>query len=210
MDSLAKLPQPPVESEAVDAEVLDDQKISFARHLPWEEPFPQFPPGAYPYGPLAPTRPKGKTYAVPKRLSMAALLAIMTALPFLFGGLRFLEAPPVIYLFLGTLVMIISLAQMFFGRVPRQASVAVGAVLLPPFLLGAFLAYGSDPYGPNLFEGICLAVVCIPMGGFVGYLAGACTAGIFLLMETLEPFLPGGNKPVSTTATERGSEMSPR
>lgn len=133
---------------------------------------------------------KEKVYSVPKRFGLSAILAMMTAIAFLFGALRRLDAPPMVYLFLGTLVMVICLVQMFFGAVPRQASVIAGAVLLPLFSFGmAFTTNGADSA-----EAVCSIIGGIPIGAFVGYLVGACAAGVFLLMDKLEPYLPGGTR----------------
>ncbi len=146
-----------------------------------------YPGGAWP-SPMG--RAKEKVYSVPKRFGLSAILAMMTAIAFLFGALRRLDAPPMVYLFLGTLVMVICLVQMFFGEVPRQASVIASAALLPLFSFGmAFTTNGADPA-----EAVCSIIGGIPIGAFVGYLVGACAAGVFLLMDKLEPYLPGGTR----------------
>lgn len=174
----------------LDAAMLEDSKYPDAAPAvtPGESSYPPLPYySQYPYP--APTH-KEKTYSVPRRFGMAALLAIMTALACLFGGLRFLDAPPVVYLFLGTEVMVICVAQMLYNAEPRRASVVAGAILLPVFSLGsAFFLRGGDQV-----EALCWAIPSVAFGAFAGYLVGACVAGIFLLMDKLEPFLPGGKK----------------
>lgn len=173
----------------LDAIVLEEAQYpnTASAVAPWQSypPLPYY--SQYPY-PAPALRPK--TYSVPRRFGMAALLAIMTALACLFGGLRFLEAPPVVYLFLGTEVMVICVAQMLYNAEPRRASVVAGAILLPVFSLGSsfFLRGGGQ------VEAFCWVIPSVAFGAFAGYLVGACVAGIFLLMDKLEPFLPGGKK----------------
>jgi hypothetical protein len=173
----------------LDAIVLEESHYPYAASA--------FTPGQATYPPLsyysqyphaAPL--KFKTYSVPRRFGMAALLAIITALACLFGGLRLLDAPPVIYLFLGTEVMIVCVAQMLYNAEPRRASMVAGAILLPIFSVGAsFFLRGGDQV-----EALCWAIPSVAFGAFAGYLVGACVAGIFLLMDKLEPFLPGGRR----------------
>lgn len=127
-------------------------------------------------------------YVVPQRFGLSAILGIMTALALLFGIMRWLEAEPGWYLFLGAQSIVICLVQMFHGKTPRAASAVAGAILAPLFVLGwAWLSSRSVPAGGVL----CLMFVSVPLGGFVGYLNGTCAAGIFLVMEKLEPYLQG-------------------
>lgn len=154
---------------------------------PWEANYPLPYQSQYP---LRPALPKEKVYSVPKRFGLSALLALITALACLFGALRRLDTPPVIYLFLGTEVMAICVAQMFYNAEPRRASMIAGAILMPIFLAGtAFFVPG-----PDLGATLCMIIPGILFGAFAGYLIGTCVAGIFLLMDKLEPYLPGGKK----------------
>lgn len=154
---------------------------------PWEANFPLPYQSQYPF---RPPLPKEKVYSVPKRFGLSALLALITALACLFGALRRLDTPPVIYLFLGTEVMAICVAQMFYNAEPRRASMIAGAILMPIFLAGAAFFVP----GPDLSATVCMIVPGILFGAFAGYLIGTCVAGIFLLMDKLEPYLPGGKK----------------
>jgi hypothetical protein len=127
-------------------------------------------------------------YVVPQRFGLSAILGIMTALAVLFGIMRWLEAEPGWYLFLGAQSIVICLVQMFHGKTPRAASAAAGAILAPLFVLGwAWLSRHSVPAAGVL----CLMVCSVPLGGFLGYLNGTCAAGIFLIMDKLEPYLQG-------------------
>ncbi|HEX5105307.1 MAG TPA: hypothetical protein VFV87_15915, partial [Pirellulaceae bacterium] len=132
-------------------------------------------------------------YKVPERFGMSAILGIMTALALLFGGLRLLDAYPAIYLFFGLQAVVICIVQMFYGKTPRAASAIAGAIILPAFiLLGAM----SERRGPPLSGVLCLMTMGVPIGAFLGYLTGTCAAGIFLVMDALEPYLQG-RRPVS-------------
>jgi hypothetical protein len=189
----------------MDAVVLEDAELSQPTSNPFSERnIPLAPPASparapweanYPLPylsqyPFHPPLPKEKVYSVPKRFGLSALLALITALACLFGGLRRLDTPPVIYLFLGTEVMAICVAQMFYNAEPRRASMIAGAILMPIFLAGtAFFVPGPDLRGT-----LCMIVPGVVFGAFAGYLIGTCVAGIFLLMDKLEPYLPGGKK----------------
>ena len=136
-------------------------------------------------------------YAVPRRFGMAGILAITTLMAVLFGLLRRMGAPPPIYIFVGILALTTCLVQMRYGDVPRVASIVAGAVCMPLCALGTFLfAVFFDPEGRVSLDDIGWVFFSLPItgaaGAFFGYLAGACTAGLFLLMDLIEPHLPGG------------------
>lgn len=187
-------PQPleavaPPQSVAVDAVVLEDSQVPYAYSPPpqWQGAYPLPYRSQYPF---RPPLPREKVYSVPKRFGLAALLALMTALACLFGALRLVDTPPVVYLFLGTQVMMICVAQMFYNAEPRRASMIAGAILMPIFSAGtaAFLEGNDQAFA------FFWVIPGILFGAFAGYLIGTCVAGIFLLMDKLEPFLPGGKK----------------
>jgi hypothetical protein len=130
-------------------------------------------------------------YKVPQRFGMSAILGIMTALALLFGGFRILNAEPVVYLFFGVQVLVICVVQMLNSRSPRAASAIAGAVLAPFFAPSLF----NFDFPFNLIQRIeyvvALVIFGVPIGAFLGYLTGACAAGIFLVMDYLEPYLQG-------------------
>jgi hypothetical protein len=130
-------------------------------------------------------RPPEITYHVPKRFGMSAILGITTALALLFALLRRLGAPEVVYLFFGTLAMVICVAQMRFGDVPRQASVIAGAVLCPVFMVGYFMFVDGPRRGEDF---VCFTFGSVPMGALFGYVTGTCAGGVFLLMDLFEKY----------------------
>ncbi|MGI8977713.1 MAG: hypothetical protein ACR2FY_00660 [Pirellulaceae bacterium] len=185
----------PSQSAAVDAVVLEDSQVPYAYSSPpqWQGTHPLPYRSQYPF---RPPLPREKVYSVPKRFGLSALLALITGLACLFGLLRLVDTPPVIYLFLGMEVMAICVAQMFYNAEPRRASMIAGAMLVPIFIVGGtFFAPRNDLVLTQILPGILCAVLPgILFGAFAGYLIGTCVAGVFLLMDKLEPFLPGGKK----------------
>jgi hypothetical protein len=169
----------------LEAIVLEEPPV----RVPRAQPAPAGSPAARPIV-------REKTYVVPKRFGVSAILAMMTAMGFLFGFLRFLEAPPVVFLFLGTMVLVIAIVQMFCGQVPRLASIAAGAALSPLFVTIGF-AYSEERY---LGEVICVVLGSIFWGALGGYLTGTCAAGIFLVMDKIDPYLPGGRSRAASHA----------
>jgi hypothetical protein len=198
-------------NEPMDAIVYDVQSAVIA-----SQPRPADYSRDYPYGPPQPTSPAGTVplpdalrwasdssiwliqtaenfftavqqppdFAVPKTFGMSAILGIITALALLFAALRRLDAEPVYYFFFSVLAITICLAQMLCGKSPRLASIIAGAIILPLFtILAAFFNLGAA--GGVL----CLSVVLVPFGAVLGYLTGTCAAGIFLVMDYLEPYL---------------------
>jgi hypothetical protein len=135
--------------------------------------------------------PAPAQYMVPRRFGMSAILGIMTALAILFGCFRMLNAEPVVYLFFGMQTLVICFVQMLNGKTPRLASSIAGAVLVPLFLMLFMIMSGRRwDIGRMMFVTISLAFA-IPVGAFLGYLTGTCAAGIFLVMDYLEPILQG-------------------
>jgi hypothetical protein len=125
-------------------------------------------------------------YVVPQRFGLAAILGMTTALAILFGCMRWLGAEPAWYLFYGTQSIVICIVQMFQGRSPRRASAIAGAIMGPLFLLGA--AWFSWGNRVDAGEVLCMALMMVPCGAFLGYLNGTCAAGIFLVMDKLEQY----------------------
>jgi hypothetical protein len=179
----------------------------YAYSAPSESPFQVRPEDVYRRPPMFSfaLNSTPAQYVVPQRFGLSAILGIMTALALLFGIMRWLGSEPGWYLFLGAQSIVICLVQMFHGKTPRAASAVAGAILAPLFVLGwAWLSQRSVPAGGVL----CLMFVSVPLGGFVGYLNGTCAAGIFLVMEKLEPYLQG-QRPIVPAASPSPPVPSP-
>lgn len=136
--------------------------------------------------------PSPAQYMVPRRFGMSAILGIMTALAILFGCFRVLDAHPLIYLFFGMQTLVICFAQMLNSKSPRLASSIAGAILAPIFVMPFFFVRDfSIGDFERFFYAVFSMIFVIPFGGFLGYLTGTCAAGIFLVMDYLEPYLQG-------------------
>ena len=126
------------------------------------------------------------TYHVPPRFGVSAILGITTLLALLFALFRAVDLHPLNYVFATLLLFIVVLVQMRWGHMARPASIVAGAIWFPLFVLTltAFMERA------RMLWGVCCALpVLIPIGGFLGYLAGTCAGGFFLLMELFEKYL---------------------
>ena len=141
--------------------------------------------------PRMPTLKKAQ-YQVPKRFGLAAIIALLTVLSLLFGGLNLLNdhihIPTAIYFFAAGQVLAICIAQMVFGTAPRMISALAGAILPP-----AIIAIDIQLNGPrNYAVGVTNAFAMIAVvGGLLGYCIGALAAGFFLVMEWVEKWYLG-------------------
>lgn len=159
-----------------------------------------------------------RTYRVPPRVSTLAIFVLTTILALLFGVLSYFGAPDVAYLFLGTQVVVVCIAQMMCG-LPRGVSALAGAIILPVWfflLLGnsdwSFLYVGwrdlvasqindvlGGPIGASgppaaaqsngLVTTVPLALACIVLGGTLGYCTGAVAASFFMFWGMFEEML---------------------
>ncbi len=124
---------------------------------------------------------------VPRRFGVGGMLLIVTMFALLYGGLQWLEAPPVVFVTVAVFFAGLALGQMLFrgGRAPRAASVKIGAVLWPAevFALALYLGYRSNPAGSHVSGAILLSLINVPIGAFLGYLGGCLVAGVVLLLE---------------------------
>jgi hypothetical protein len=79
---------------------------------------------------------------VPKRFSIGAFLGITTLWSVLILGLQQMNAPNMIYFFLGIQLFLVCIAQMRFEKSPRWASFVVGGVVM----YGVVLIASRFPY----------------------------------------------------------------
>jgi hypothetical protein len=128
-------------------------------------------------------------YRVPSRFSISEILAMMTVYGLLFGTLRYFEAPVWIYLFLGSQGLVICLVQMCFGSVPRGASTLVGCIFFPAWMVAASI-FTPSQFAAPLAEVLKELPFSVPFGGLLGYCTGTLAAGVFLIVDKLEPRRP--------------------
>jgi hypothetical protein len=144
---------------------------------------------------------------MPKRFSIAIMMAWLTLFALVFSLMKCVEAPPQIFGIVTVLMLAIGLAQMwlFGGNNPRLASVLAGAVVLSVEVVALNLATGYFIDEPShivlhIISSIILIVICIPLGAFFGYLLGTLTAGIVLTLNYLE------NRKAAASSAETDSD----
>ncbi len=129
---------------------------------------------------------------VPRRFSMAALFVVMTFFAVLFALMDSLGTIPEVFAVIAVLVAGVGVGQtlLFGGKNPRAASICAGACLLPLEVL-AWISYYfvSSPAATFSYEnavGTFMGMVfCVPLGGFLGYLAGGLVGGLFLVLDLI-------------------------
>jgi len=122
-----------------------------------------------------------REYTVPQRFGMTAILGLLTTLAIIFGALNYANAPPVVYLFIGSEIVGICLAQIFLGSAARSGSALTGAVLLP---FWAYVMLHIPRFDPLVHLAILASMLAL--GGLIGYCIGALAAGFFLAMDLIE------------------------
>ncbi len=127
-------------------------------------------------------------YTVPRRFGLFPVLALTTIFAILFGGLNYMHAPPLVYMFVSTEISAICIVQILFGSTARSASAIIGAILLPFWVAISFV---GELGKANLLLLIVGGVALMPPGAVLGYFIGTLAAGFFLAMDLLEPYLPG-------------------
>lgn len=123
---------------------------------------------------------------VPRRFGVGGMVVIVTMFGLLYGGLQWLQAPPVVFLGAAVFFAGLALGQMLFkgGRSPRAASVITGAILWPAeVLLLALWLNGEAPRGPPLDAALVILVINVPVGALLGYLGGCLVAGVVLVLD---------------------------
>jgi hypothetical protein len=118
---------------------------------------------------------------VPRRFGLAAILAFTTLFGMVSGVAKYYEAPIAIYAFFGVLGATVCGAQMYLNTIPRFVSVLAGGICLPLFLLISALVIGN-----GFFELVLATPLLFLLGGFIGYLTGTISAGVFLASDLVE------------------------
>jgi hypothetical protein len=137
-----------------------------------------------------------RTYTVPRRFGMGAIMAWVTISAIVLAVLPRLNTPTIVYLFFATLVVSVSLGQMFASHAPRLISVIAGAICLPAVWFAQ--AWWSEELARRYHIEIWtwqfwerwefwyllqvfwqLAI----MGAIAGYFAGTLAASVFLFSD---------------------------
>lgn len=160
---------------------------------------------------------KRRQYQVPSRFSLTTIIGLLTFMAVLFGTLKSAEVHPIVYLFVGAEILAICCIQIVFGSAPRVGSAVVGGILLPACVfafredLRSFVSctrwsWLANDYPMFLTVG---GVTTLAFGILLGYCIGAIAAGLFLVMEMLEPWLLRAPKRTSAS-TSAGRSQQPR
>jgi len=144
------------------------------------------------------------TAGMPRRFGLVRVLGLLVVFALGFGLLRWLNAPPSVFIGVTLFVLLVGLGQavLFGGRKPREASLVAGIVA------GEVLVFVAGFLGPmNLGELLFSAVLFAFLGGLSGYLAGALVAAVFLVkgrdLEDAQGTRPRPRK--GRTAAERSA-----
>jgi hypothetical protein len=129
---------------------------------------------------------------IPRKFGIAILMMQVTLFAMVFSILKWINASPIFYGLCGVLVLGVALGQMFLfgGKYPRAASIWTGAILLPAEI-GAVNLFSNLFFQQNynfsfpdrLITTFLLMLCTVPLGAFMGYLAGGLTAGVVLILE---------------------------
>jgi len=134
--------------------------------------------------------PKAK-YTVPRRFGLSSVIALTTIFAMLFGSLNFMRAAPVDYLFLSLGIAAVCLVQIVFVSIARIGSALTGTIMLPVW---ASIRFSSELHRASTAENVIWCVFAIFLGTLVGYCIGGLAAGFFLILDMIEPYLPGAKQ----------------
>jgi hypothetical protein len=136
-----------------------------------------------------------KQTGVPRRFGVAALLVIVTMYAVLFAAMQTVQTlvhqrDPLLFVMVAIFVTGVGLSQAVFfkGHNPRKASVLTGIVLAAPMTLVALLR--RPLIDRSAFIEALVVVFCYVLSGFgalAGYLVGGAIAGVFLLLNKVQP-----------------------
>lgn len=119
-------------------------------------------------------------YTVPRRFDIATMLTVSFAYSLLFTLLRSLDAQWPVFAFIGGMTVVVAIAQALFpyGNDPRWASAVAGVVYSLLWWMGLGIIHGVRDS-----EFFCAAFAAVLFGPLMGYLCGACEAGVFLVAD---------------------------
>jgi hypothetical protein len=132
---------------------------------------------------------------VPRRFGVGVMLVIMTMYAVLFAAMQTVQVlvhqrDPALFVMVAIFVTGVGLSQaiLFKGREPRKASVLTGLVLGTVLALVALLQR-RYALGSQSAEQIVVVVfyVLSGFGALAGYLVGGAIAGVFLLLNRVQP-----------------------
>lgn len=122
-------------------------------------------------------------YSVPRRFDLATIFVVTAAYSVLLGGLTAIDATPTVKTIVAVFVTVVAVSQAALAKVvhPRGTSIIAGAVANTAIV--AILWLEMRRHIPISF--LFVAIAGVPFGAFLGYLAGAVVAGVFLVADLL-------------------------
>jgi hypothetical protein len=129
-------------------------------------------------------------HVVPQRFGLTSIFGLTTLMAILFGSLRQVDAHPGVYFSLSVTTLVVCVVQMFHIRWPRSVSALAGAAAMPICFIISIELWPSRYVYMMGWDAVLLwgSLFFIPAGAFVGYLSGACLAGIFLIQDLFEGY----------------------
>ncbi|MEQ1827922.1 MAG: hypothetical protein ABL921_18320 [Pirellula sp.] len=140
-------------------------------------------------------------YSAPRILDLASLLIITACYAFMFAVMKWMMLSVNAMIFFSGLITCAAIAQavMFGAKAPRKASMLVGLVfgvwvclqLDRAYLRKFDLGYVVLIVIPRFVQEskIALTILGVFFGLVIGYIAGTCVGGVFLVSDRLRQFL---------------------
>ncbi len=128
-----------------------------------------------------------RTTGVPRRMALGTLFVLVTIFCVLFRILTLLRATAGLILAAGVLAVCLAVGQalLFDGRRPRDASILVGACILPVivFFAACLETVGSERWSDAWPAVLSCTAMALCVGPVIGYLVGIFLAGGFFMFE---------------------------
>ena len=123
-----------------------------------------------------------RTYTIPNRFGLRAVLLVIAIFAIVFAVTKAVEAELRVVAPVLSFIVLVCLAQMLFGGLPRVASAIVGGLVFP---ISAYINPMFD--GHNRLQSLSWLDLFwfITCGLLAGYLGGVLLAGIFLVADCL-------------------------
>ena len=150
-------------------------------------------------------KPPRPQVGLPRRFGIGTMMILTAAFALLFGILKTLKAPPVVFAGISVYVAGVAACQvlLYKGKNPRKASFVGGMILFA--LIGVVAVIVVHLVDPRIFGGafvgplFAAGVEAVIFGGPLGYLVGCLIASIFLVRKE-----PDDAEPPAKEPAERG------
>jgi hypothetical protein len=124
-----------------------------------------------------------RIYTIPNRFGLRALILVTGIFGVVFGVTQSVQAELRVVAPVLSFIVLICLAQILLGRIPRVASILVGAFVFPMSALIDPLFEGQFVLQPIGWVDLFWLIAC---GMLAGYMGGVLLAGVFLVADHLQ------------------------